>query len=105
MVGLNMISSGSLIVAKSWKENINKLKNHPSSNSTFLKNNNSYNFGETHKNINLANTLKSIMKNGAFITTYPAPIKKFKLRLGAQSSYVVKYFEVSNAVKTTSMHN
>ena len=25
------------------------------------------------------------------------------LRLGAQSSYVVKYFEGSNAVKTTSM--
>ena len=29
----------------------------------------------------------------------------FGLRLGAQSSYVVKYFEGSNAVKTTSMHN
>jgi hypothetical protein len=28
-----------------------------------------------------------------------------KLRLGAQSSYVVKYFEGSNAVKTTSMCN
>ena len=28
-----------------------------------------------------------------------------KLRLGAQSSYVVKYFEGSNAVKTTSMRN
>ena len=28
-----------------------------------------------------------------------------KLRLGAQSSYVVKYFEGSNAVKTTSMGN
>ena len=27
------------------------------------------------------------------------------LRLGAQSSYVVKYFEGSNAVKTTSMGN
>ena len=27
------------------------------------------------------------------------------LRLGAQSSYVVKYFEGSNAVKRTSMHN
>ena len=36
--------------------------------------------------------------------------RKFKndyllLRLGAQSSYVVKYFEGSNAVKTTSMRN
>ena len=29
-------------------------------------------------------------------------IFKSKLRLGAQSSYVVKYFEGSNAVKTTS---
>ena len=29
--------------------------------------------------------------------------EKVKLRLGAQSSYVVKYFEGSNAVKTTSM--
>ena len=28
-----------------------------------------------------------------------------KLRLGAQSSYVVKYFEGSNAVKTTSIRN
>ena len=28
-----------------------------------------------------------------------------KLRLGAQSSYVVKYFEGSNAGKTTTMHN
>ena len=28
-----------------------------------------------------------------------------KLRLGAQSNYVVKYFEGSNAVKTTSMGN
>ena len=27
------------------------------------------------------------------------------LRLGAQSSYVVKYFEGSNAVKKTSMRN
>ena len=27
------------------------------------------------------------------------------LRLGAQSSYVVKYFEGSNAVKTTSIRN
>ena len=27
------------------------------------------------------------------------------LRLGAQSSYIVKYFEGSNAVKTTLMHN
>ena len=27
------------------------------------------------------------------------------LRLGAQSSYIVKYFEGSNAVKTTSMRN
>ena len=30
---------------------------------------------------------------------------KKELRLGAQSSYVVKYFEGSNAVKTTSMRN
>ena len=27
------------------------------------------------------------------------------IRLGAQSSYIVKYFEGSNAVKTTSMRN
>jgi len=52
------------IVAKSWKQNINKLKLHPSSISTFLKNNNSYSFGETHKNLNLANTLKTISNNG-----------------------------------------
>ena len=36
---------------------------------------------------------------------FEAKSKKFILRLGAQSSYVVKYFEGSNAVKTTSMRN
>ena len=51
------------IVARAWTENKDKLKQHPSTNSIFLKNEKPYSFGEIHKNINLANTLKSIAKN------------------------------------------
>ena len=52
------------VVARAWTENKDKLKLHPSSNSIFLKNEKPYSFGEIHKNINLANSLKSIAKNG-----------------------------------------
>jgi gamma-glutamyltranspeptidase/glutathione hydrolase len=52
------------VVAKSWMENTDKLRQHPSTNSIFLKNGKPYSFGETHKNLNLANTLKAIAKNG-----------------------------------------
>ena len=52
------------VVSKSWFENQEKLKLHPSTNSIFLKNGKPYTFGEIHKNINLANTLQSISKNG-----------------------------------------
>ena len=52
------------VVAKSWMDNVDKLKQHPSTNSIFLKNGKPYSFGETHKNLNLANTLKAIAKNG-----------------------------------------
>ena len=52
------------VVAKSWSENFNKLKKNATTNSIFLKNNKSYTFGETHKNISLADSLKSIAKNG-----------------------------------------
>ena len=52
------------VVANSWKENFYKLQNHPSTNSIFLNDNKPYSFGEIHKNIKLANTLKSISKNG-----------------------------------------
>lgn len=52
------------VVAKNWLNNEDKLKQHPTTNSIFLKNNRAYVFGETHKNINLADTLKSIAKNG-----------------------------------------
>ena len=41
---------------------------------------------------------------GTFWHLSITPILKIQLRLGAQSSYVVKYFEGSNAGKTT-MHN
>ena len=37
--------------------------------------------------------------------TFEPQLNFNRLRLGAQSSYVVKYFEGSNAVKTTSMRN
>ena len=52
------------VVAKAWMKNINKLKHHPSTNSIFLKNAKPYSFGMIHKNLNLANTLKAIAKNG-----------------------------------------
>ena len=52
------------VVARSWSENTNKLKKQPTTNSIFLKNNQPYGFGEIHKNINLADTLRSIAKNG-----------------------------------------
>ena len=52
------------VVAKSWNENTDKLQKHPSTNSIFLKDKKPYSFGEIHKNKNLANTLKSIAKNG-----------------------------------------
>ena len=52
------------VVSKAWLENKDKLKKHRSTNFIFLKNERPYSFGETHKNINLADTLKSIAKNG-----------------------------------------
>ena len=52
------------VVAKAWSENTEKLKQHPATNSIFLKNGKPYSFGEIHKNLNLANTLNSIGKNG-----------------------------------------
>ena len=52
------------VVAKAWGENINKLQLHPITKAIFLRNNKSYGFGEIHQNINLANTIKSISKNG-----------------------------------------
>jgi len=52
------------IVARSWRENTDKLKKHPATKSIFLKNNQPYSFGEIHKNVNLADTLKSIARNG-----------------------------------------
>jgi len=52
------------VVANSWIENKDKLKKHPSTNSIFLKNGKAFSFGETHKNLNLADTLKAIAKNG-----------------------------------------
>ena len=53
------------VVGKAWSENSEKLKDHPSTKSIFLKNNQSYQYGEIHKNENLANTIKSIAKNGS----------------------------------------
>ena len=52
------------VVAKDWEENTNKLKLYSTTNSIFLKNSQSYKVGDIHKNELLANTLKSISKNG-----------------------------------------
>ncbi len=53
------------VVAKSWSENLDKLKIHPISKLTFLKNSKPYKFGEIHKNESLANTLNTIANKGA----------------------------------------
>ncbi len=52
------------VVAKAWKENVKKLKINQITNSVFLKNGQAYKYGEIHQNIKLAETLKSIGKNG-----------------------------------------
>ena len=52
-------------MAKSWNENLVKLKTHPISNLIFLKNSQPFKFGEIHKNENLANTLNSIANKGS----------------------------------------
>ena len=52
------------IVSKSWKENFLKLKKNKNTKKVFLKNNSYFRFGEIHNNIYLADTLKSIGKNG-----------------------------------------
>ena len=52
------------VVAKSWFNNMEKLKQHQTTSSIFLKNNRSYTFGEIHKNLNLADTLNAIGNNG-----------------------------------------
>jgi len=52
------------VIAKAWFENKEKLKRYPVTNSIFLKKSKPYSFGEIHKNADLADTLKSIAKNG-----------------------------------------
>ena len=52
------------VVSKHWNANVEKLKTHDATNSIFLKNNKPYLFGDIHKNINLADTLKAIAKKG-----------------------------------------
>ena len=52
------------ITAKSWNNNIDKIIKNESTKNIFSKNGKSYQYGEIHKNIDLANTLKSIATNG-----------------------------------------
>jgi len=52
------------VVANHWEKNVTKLREHSITNSIFLKDGKPYKFGDTHKNINLADTLKAIGKNG-----------------------------------------
>ena len=51
-------------VAKEWSKNLNKIKKNQNSAKVFLKNGEVYKFGEIHKNIQLADTIKSVAKNG-----------------------------------------
>ena len=52
------------VVAKHWEINTQKLRHHKVTNSIFLKDGKPYSFGDTHKNIDLADTLKTIGGNG-----------------------------------------
>ena len=52
------------VAANSWKENISKILKNDISKKIFTNNGKAYKFGEIHKNIKLADTLKSIAKNG-----------------------------------------
>ena len=52
------------VVAKHWNTNKKKLSAHNVTSSIFLKDGEPYNFGDTHKNVYLADTLKSIGTNG-----------------------------------------
>ena len=51
------------VTANSWNKNIKKILNNISTKRIFSNNGQSYKFGEIHKNIQLADTLKSIAKN------------------------------------------
>ena len=51
------------VAAHSWNKSINKILQNVSSKNIFSKNGRPYKFGEIHKNIKLADTLKSIAKN------------------------------------------
>ena len=52
------------VVAKHWGSNSKKLSEHSVTSSIFLKNGKPFGFGDIHKNINLADTLNAIGKNG-----------------------------------------
>jgi len=52
------------VTARTWKQNIDKLLKNESSKKIFLNNGKSYKLGEIHKNIKLANTIKSVAKKG-----------------------------------------
>ena len=94
------------VSAKSWKENIKKLKLNPTTNAIFLKNNNSFNYGEIHKNINLAETLKLIGKNGTkdfYNGTIANDIVKTLNMLGGLHS--MEDFATQNTIFTESLSN
>ena len=52
------------IVAYSWEKNIKKILNNKNTKKIFSKNGKPYKFGEIHNNISLADTIKSIARNG-----------------------------------------
>ena len=51
------------VTANAWEKNIKKINNNKNSKKIFSKNGDSYKFKDIHKNIPLADTLKSISKN------------------------------------------
>jgi len=94
------------VTAGAWFKNVEKLKNNKASSRIFLNNNKPYNFAETHKNIDLANTLKAISKNGLkdFYSGYIAEdIVKSLNELGGL--HALEDFEKQNTIFSDSISN
>ena len=94
------------VAAHSWDKSINKLLQNASSKNIFSKNRKPYKFGEIHKNIKLADTLKSIAKNNIkdFYQGYIAKdIVDTLAELGGL--HTLEDFQYQNTVITESISN
>ena len=92
--------------AQSWSKNFTKLTSNEVTKKTFIKNNSPYKVGDIHKNINLANTLKSIGETGIkdFYEGYIA--KDFVETLNKLGGlHSLEDFSKQNTIISESIHN